>query len=67
MRLCFPDPLESESDITANMATNAAKIYRHPTGILNYLLSKSLVGDGLLDGGVTNYLARAGDWVGFFP
>ncbi|KAI5474491.1 hypothetical protein MNV49_003214 [Pseudohyphozyma bogoriensis] len=60
LRLCFPSPVVGETDFAST--SSATKTWKHPTGIVNYFLKRNLVGEGLLDGGVTSCLARAGDW-----
>lgn len=50
--------------MTLSIGVLSKKVWRHPTGILAFLLERQLVGDSVLHGGVTKYLARAGDWVG---
>lgn len=64
LHLCFPGPLAADEDLATPGASK--RTWKHPTGIVGYLLERKLVGDGVIDGGVTNYLARAGDWVGHF-
>lgn len=72
--LSFPVPLADPSasvEIAAlpapgapkNKKHNAPAVWRHPTAIVGYLLGRELVGENQVEGGVTRFLARAGDWV----
>lgn len=58
LRLCFPEASDVEAEAGSSKTTR-----QHPTGIVSYLLERHLVGDGQIIGGVTQNLARAGDWV----
>ncbi|KAM0755797.1 hypothetical protein T439DRAFT_376095 [Meredithblackwellia eburnea MCA 4105] len=60
LRLCLGTNEEGSSSDLVTRAT--PRIGKHPTGIIRYLLERSLVGDNLVPGGVTVRLARAGDW-----
>lgn len=60
LRLCFPGYLNSNTDVRFATST---KIWKHPTRLVAYLLEQKLVGDGMVEGGVTRFLARASDWV----
>ncbi|BGO99054.1 RNA binding protein [Rhodotorula toruloides] len=65
LRLSFPVPLDApSSDLVVATAASAAseKAWRHPTKIVGYLLKRELVGENQVEGGVTRFLARAGDW-----
>ncbi|GAA5899244.1 uncharacterized protein JCM6883_005156 [Sporobolomyces salmoneus] len=65
LRLCFPVPLDAPStEISAPGSTSnsSASTWRHPTAIVSYLLKREIVGENQLEGGLTRYLARAGDW-----
>ncbi|BGP44370.1 hypothetical protein JCM10450v2_000181 [Rhodotorula kratochvilovae] len=66
LRLSFPVPLDTASnDITiASSGASAAsnKVWMHSTKIVGYLLQRELVGENQVEGGVTRFLARAGDW-----
>jgi hypothetical protein len=72
--LSFPVPLADPSasvEIAAlpapgapkNKKHNAPAVWRHPTAMVGYLLGRELVGENQVEGGVTRFLARAGDWV----
>ncbi len=72
--LSFPVPLADPSasvEIAALPALGAPKnkklsapaVWRHPTAMVGYLLGRELVGENQVEGGVTRFLARAGDWV----
>lgn len=68
LRLAFPVPL-ADSTESLEVAAVAAKskataaVWRHPTGMIGYLLGRDLVGENQVEGGLTRFLARAGDWV----
>ncbi|BGP21279.1 hypothetical protein Rt10032_c19g6257 [Rhodotorula toruloides] len=65
LRLSFPVPLDApSSDLVAPSTAPATsdKAWRHPTKIVAYLLKRELVGENQVEGGVTRFLARAGDW-----
>ncbi|GAA6046535.1 hypothetical protein JCM3770_006197 [Rhodotorula araucariae] len=66
LRLSFPVPLATASDDLAIVASGAPaasnKVWIHPTKIVGYLLQRELVGENQVEGGVTRFLARAGDW-----
>ncbi|GJN92026.1 hypothetical protein Rhopal_005054-T1 [Rhodotorula paludigena] len=67
LRLSFPVALDAASIELAvvpaqSAAAPAEKSWRHPTKIVRYLLGRELVGENQIEGGVTRYLARAGDW-----
>ncbi|GAA6010271.1 hypothetical protein JCM10207_005698 [Rhodosporidiobolus poonsookiae] len=66
-RLSFPIALDAPStstDLALASTTPASPtaVFRHPTKLVRYLLSRELVGENQLLGGVTRFLARAGDW-----
>ncbi|BGP52579.1 hypothetical protein JCM8202_004923 [Rhodotorula sphaerocarpa] len=67
LRLAFPVPL-ADSTESLEVAAVAAKskataaVWRHPTGMIGYLLGRDLVGENQVEGGLTRFLARAGDW-----
>ncbi|GAA5854976.1 hypothetical protein JCM8547_002329 [Rhodosporidiobolus lusitaniae] len=69
-RLSFPVPLDAPSSSTdlviasssASAAAASKQDFRHPTKIVKYLLERELVGENQVMGGVTAFLARAGDW-----
>lgn len=60
LRLCFPGFVSSHLDLRTTPST---RVFKHPTGIVAYLLEHKLVGDSMVEGGVTRFLARSGDWV----
>ncbi|BGO88544.1 hypothetical protein NBRC10512_003358 [Rhodotorula toruloides] len=65
LRLSFPVPLDAPSTdlvIATGAPAATAKAWRHPTKIVGYLLKRELVGENQIEGGVTRFLARAGDW-----
>ncbi|BGP28423.1 hypothetical protein JCM10296v2_000155 [Rhodotorula toruloides] len=65
LRLSFPVPLDApSSDLVVATGAPAAseKTWRHPNKIVGYLLQRELVGENQVEGGVTRFLARAGDW-----
>ncbi|GAA5975041.1 hypothetical protein JCM11641_000007 [Rhodosporidiobolus odoratus] len=74
-RLSFPIPLDAPSSSTStdlavpgsSATATGTQTFRHPTKIVNYLLNRELVGDNQVLGGVTRYLARAGDWTNILP
>ncbi|BGP12287.1 hypothetical protein JCM10213_000017 [Rhodosporidiobolus nylandii] len=67
-RLSFPVPLDAPSSSTElALASSAAsstptQVFRHPIKVVRYVLERELVGENQVPGGVTRYLARAGDW-----
>ena len=67
LRLSFPVVLDTPStDLTvasASSSSPAPSNWRHPVAIVEYLLKRDIVGENQLEGGLTRYLARAGDWV----
>ncbi|GAA5882213.1 hypothetical protein JCM3774_000964 [Rhodotorula dairenensis] len=72
LRLSFPVPLaDSSASVeiaappppgTPKLKQQAPVIWRHPTAMVGYLLGRELVGENQVEGGVTRFLARAGDW-----
>jgi hypothetical protein len=67
LRLSFPVSLDApSSELVApatSSSTSAPSSWRHPTSIVSYLLKRDIVGEQQIEGGLTRYLARAGDWV----
>ncbi|GAA5827104.1 hypothetical protein JCM11251_001119 [Rhodosporidiobolus azoricus] len=68
-RLSFPIPLDAGSSSTelaiassSSSASAPTQAFRHPTKIVEYFLRRELVGENQVLGGVTRFLARAGDW-----
>ncbi|GAA6062755.1 hypothetical protein JCM10212_005551 [Sporobolomyces blumeae] len=63
LRLSFPVPLDAPStDLGSSSTIATPSTWRHPTQIVAYLLERGLVSESQLEGGVSRYLARAGDW-----
>ncbi|GAA5923328.1 uncharacterized protein JCM15063_003612 [Sporobolomyces koalae] len=65
LRLAFPTPLDTPSTELAagsSASTTTQSSYRHPSAIISYLIKRDLVGENQIEGGLTRYLARAGDW-----
>ncbi|GAA6018229.1 hypothetical protein JCM11491_005641 [Sporobolomyces phaffii] len=66
LRLSFPVALDSpSSDLVASSSapsSSSTTTWRHPTSIIRYLIERDLVGENQIEGGLTRYLARAGDW-----
>lgn len=70
LRLCFPASTDVKVGPKTYIAAATAlsqpgkteTVPQHPVGIVSALLARRLVGDGQIEGGVTRYLARAGDW-----
>ncbi|GAA5981081.1 hypothetical protein JCM10908_003977 [Rhodotorula pacifica] len=73
LRLSFPIPLADPAAAveiaalpapgnSAQKSKNAPVVWRHPTAIVGYLLKRELIGENQVEGGVTRFLARAGDW-----
>ncbi|GAA5886082.1 hypothetical protein JCM16303_003856 [Sporobolomyces ruberrimus] len=64
LRLSFPVALDAPStELAAPTSTSSSPAtWRHPTAIVSYLLERDIVGENQIEGGLTRYLARAGDW-----
>jgi hypothetical protein len=59
----FNAPSSDLVPVATGAPSAADKVWRHPTKIIGYLLKRELVGENQIEGGVTRFLARAGDWV----
>ncbi|GAA5949785.1 hypothetical protein JCM3765_007689 [Sporobolomyces pararoseus] len=63
LRLSFPVALDIPStELATSASASTPSTWRHPTTIVSYLLKRDIVGENQIEGGLTRYLARAGDW-----
>ncbi|GAA5992021.1 hypothetical protein JCM5350_006252 [Sporobolomyces pararoseus] len=63
LRLSFPVALDAPStELATSASASTPSNWRHPTAIVSYLLKRDIVGENQLEGGLTRYMARAGDW-----